>query len=69
MSKDFQLLESINLIATISCSKCDKEDESSCFDIDEAIKEFYSAGWRATENYTYCRKCAKKFLRKKVTHQ
>jgi hypothetical protein len=64
MSKELQLMDSVNLVANISCSKCDREDETNCFDDDEAIREFYDAGWRATDRNTYCPKCAKKYLGK-----
>jgi hypothetical protein len=68
MSKEnpeFQLIGSINLTATISCSKCDAEEEQDCNDLDEAMQCFYYEGWRATENFTYCKKCAKKYLKSK----
>ncbi len=49
---------------TIECSKCNyitgtQDDE------DEAVKEFYKLGWRATDRNCYCPKCAKKYLKRK----
>ena len=68
MSRDnpeFQLIDSIELVAHISCSRCDKEEESPCMDLDEAMQGFYSEGWRSTEKHTYCKKCSKKYLKPK----
>ena len=62
-NKHYLLLESINIVAEISCSRCDKEDSMDCFDIEEAIEGYYNDGWRATDKHTYCKKCAKKYLK------
>jgi len=62
---EMQLLDAIDLVANISCSKCDAEDEYPCFDLDEALQGFYSEGWRSTEKNVYCKKCAKKYLKSK----
>lgn len=61
----YQLNSSLLITATIKCDKCDKTDKCDCDSVDEdVLKHFYSKGWRATLRFTYCKKCAKKFLRR-----
>lgn len=59
-----KLLEGIAITATISCSKCDLEDELYA-DEYEAGKDFYEDGWRGTEINIYCPKCSNKYLKSK----
>lgn len=63
--KYMQLLDSLDLLAHIQCSKCGKEDYMDSYDEYQSMKQFYSEGWRATELNTYCPKCAKKYLKPK----
>lgn len=46
---------------TFECSKCGKVDKIMDCDEIEAAESQYEDGWRATDNATYCPKCAKKY--------
>lgn len=61
--KNISNLEGNSIIASfeIECSKCEKNDDISVDDIEQASKHFYEEGWRSTDNATYCKRCAKKF--------
>jgi len=62
---EYQLMDAIDLVAYIICSKCRKEDDSVCEDLYEAMAGYYKEGWRVTESHNYCPSCAKKYLKPK----
>ena len=63
---EYELEDSISMVAEITCSKCEISDDNHFVDDSmEAAKDFYIDGWRATDRHTYCPSCAYKFLKKK----
>jgi len=68
MSKKYlaaDLGEDIMTTCDIQCSKPNCKESASLHCIDEygAADVFFENGWRRTENYCYCPKCAKKYLK------
>lgn len=57
-----QLYDSVQTTTDITCTKCRKSD-ITCGDEWIACDTFFSKGWRATPNNTYCPDCAKKHLK------
>lgn len=55
------LIDFIELEASIECSKCKKGDMVMYSDTGEDY--FFEAGWRATKDNVYCPECAKKKLK------
>lgn len=57
------LLDSIDVSATIECTKCNNQDSLHACDEYDASPIFFERGWRATLHHTYCPDCAKKYLK------
>lgn len=65
MSKEypqFQLMEHILNVASITCDFCNERKRMECMESDEAMDVWYEDGWRARKK-CYCPKCAKKKLK------
>lgn len=62
--KPFDLMNGLIEVTTISCSRCDAEDEIQD-DLYGAATHFFDEGWRGTDRHTYCPSCAKKYLKTK----
>ena len=57
-----QLYESCETTTGICCTKCRKHD-MAIGDEFMGCDKFFSKGWRATPNNTYCPECSKKYLK------
>jgi hypothetical protein len=57
------LIDFIQVLSSIECSKCKAAD--CCWMADEfsASESLFKKGWRATQSNIYCPKCAKKHLK------
>ena len=57
----FQIVDSVEIVATIICSKCSaKEQTAGISDDFQAADEFYESGWRATDYEVLCKACRTK---------
>ncbi len=64
---EVNILEAIEQVCVITCSKCQKVDKSYGADSYDIVDGLVEEGWYATEKGVWCPECNKKRLKPKVS--